>query len=241
MFPLQRGNELVIQFSNGLQPQHKISKDLVLDDHNIDNSPLVAYSDKKLPSHPNKLFYAPKTSHANSTQEESAKKMVHREIERKRRQEMATLHASLRSLLPLPFIKGKRSISDQMSEAVNYINHLQKNIKELSDKRDKLKKLPINSTLESRENKHESSGFTVHQNSSGAVGIEISEFKGVSLSKLLELVLEEGLEVVCCLSTKVNGRLFHSLQCEVENSDSVDLSELRRKFSNVIASFRFSE
>ena len=105
-----------------------------------------------------------------------------------------------------------------MSETVNYINHLQKNIKELSDKRDKLKKkLPINSTLESRQNKHESSGFTVHQNSSGAVGIEISGFseEGVSLSKLLELVLEEGLEVVCCLSTKVNGRLLHSLQCEV--------------------------
>lgn len=114
--------------------------------------------------------------------------------------------------------QGKRSISDQMSETVNYINHLQKNIKELSDKRDKLKKkLPINSTLESRQNKHESSGFTVHQNSSGAVGIEISGFseEGVSLSKLLELVLEEGLEVVCCLSTKVNGRLLHSLQCEV--------------------------
>jgi len=28
---------------------------------------------------------------------------------------------------------------------------------------------------------------------------------------------------------------------QVENSDSVDLSELRRKFSNVIASFRVSE
>ena len=111
MFPLQRGNELVIQFSNGLQPQHKISKDLLLDDHNIDNSPLVAYSDKKLrTSHPNKLFYAPETSHENSTQEESAKKMVHREIERKRRQEMATLHASLRSLLPLSFIKVSQLI-----------------------------------------------------------------------------------------------------------------------------------
>ncbi|XP_047166910.1 transcription factor bHLH118-like [Vigna umbellata] len=245
MFPLQRGNELVIQFSNVLQPQHKISKDLILDDHNSDNSPLVAYSDKKVrTSPPNKLFYAPETSHANSAEEEYAKKMVHREIERQRRQEMATLHASLRSLLPLPFIKGKRSMSDQMNEAVNYINHLQKNIKELSEKRDKLKKkVAINSSLESRENKHESCGFTVRQTSSGAVGIEFSGLseEGVSLSKLLELLLEEGLEVVCCLSTKVNGRLLHSLQCEVVNSDTVDLSELRRKFSNVVPSFRVSE
>ncbi|KOM36032.1 hypothetical protein LR48_Vigan02g218200 [Vigna angularis] len=243
MFPLQRGNELVIQFSNALQPQHKISKDLILDDHNSDNPPLVAYSDKKVRTRPpNKLFYAPETSHANSAEEEYAKKMVHREIERQRRQEMATLHASLRSLLPLPFIK--RSMSDQMNEAVNYINHLQKNIKELSEKRDKLKKkVAINSSLESRENKHESCGFTVRQTSSGAVGIEISGLseEGVSLSKLLELLLEEGLEVVCCLSTKVNGRLLHSLQCEVVNSDTVDLSELRRKFSNVVPSFRVSE
>ncbi|CAJ1977130.1 unnamed protein product [Sphenostylis stenocarpa] len=244
MFPLQRGNELVIQFSNGLQPQHKISKDLILDEHNIDNSPLVAYSLKKLrTSRPNKLFYAANTSQANS-EEQYAKKMIHREIERQRRQEMATLHASLRSLLPLPFIKGKRSISDQMNEAVNYINHLQKNIKELSDKRDKLKKkLPLNSTLESCKNKHASSGFTVHHTSDGAVGIEISGFseEGVSLSKLLELVLEEGLEVVSCLSTKFNGRLLHSLRCEVDNSDRVDLPELRRKISNVIPSFRLSE
>lgn len=326
MFPLQRGNELVIQFSNALQPQHKISKDLILDHHNTDNSPLVAYSDKEVrTSRPNQLFYAPETSHANSAEEEYAKKMVHREIERQRRQEMATLHASLRSLLPLPFIRvrqliihiciyistfpflflflivyvlvrvisiivillefqGKRSMSDQMNEAVNYINHLQKNIKELSEKRDKLKKkVAINSSLESRENKHESCGFTVRQNSSGAVGIEISGLseEGVSLSKLLELLLEEGLEVFCCLSTKVDGRLLHSLQCEVcthsclslqcytfffllksmhilifyvsllllvkcvhsqvVNSDTVDLSELRRKFSNVVPSFRVSE
>ncbi|XP_020205117.1 transcription factor bHLH118 [Cajanus cajan] len=224
MFPLQRGNELVIQFSNGLHQQHKISQDLILDDH---------VSDKKLPtSRPNKLFYEP--GHANSN--EYTKKMVHREIERQRRQEMATLHASLRSLLPLDFIKGKRSKSDQMNQAVNYINHLQKNIKELSDKRDGLKrKLSINQSLESHhETKHASGGFTVHQNSGGgAVGIEISGFgeEGFSLSKLLQLLLEERLEVVSCLSTQVNGRLLHSVQCEVDNSDSVDLSELRRKFS----------
>ncbi|KAG4907841.1 hypothetical protein AAZX31_20G140500 [Glycine max] len=246
MFPLQRGNELVIQFSNGHHPQHKISQDLILDDQDIDQSPLVGYSDKKLrTSRPKKLFYhEADTCHANSNQEYT-KKMVHREIEKQRRQEMATLHASLRSLLPLDFIKGKRSISDQMNEAVNYINHLQKNIKELSDKRDKLKKKPsiINSSPEDHENyKHASSGFTVHQNSGGAVGIEISGFseEEVPLSKLLELVFEEGLEVVNCLSTKVNGRLLHSLQCEVDNSGSVDLSELRRKFSDVIPSLRCS-
>ncbi|KAJ1402543.1 Myc-type, basic helix-loop-helix [Sesbania bispinosa] len=167
--------------------------------------------------------------------------MVHREIERQRRQEMASLHASLRSLLPLHFIKGKRSLSDQMNEAVNYINHLHKSIKELSDKRDELKK-------QLSKNKQASSSstcsFTFHHNN-GAVGIEInSGFREerLPLSKLLELILlEEGLEVVSCLSTEVNGRLLHTIHCEVNNSDSVDLSELRRKFSNVIPSFRCSD
>ncbi|RDX78087.1 Transcription factor bHLH118 [Mucuna pruriens] len=225
MFPLQRGNELVIQFSNGFHPQHNISQDLILELDDHDN---LACSDKKLLTiDPNKLFSGAQSSHANSN--EHSKKMVHKEIERQRRQEMATLHASLRSLLPLQFIKGKRSISDQMNEAVNYINHLQKNIKEVSDKRDELKKkvLSINHSLQSHETKHKSSCFTVHQNS-GGVGIEM---EGVPLSKLLQLLLEEGLEVVSCLSTQVNGRLLHSVQCEVDNSDSVDLSELRRKFS----------
>ncbi|KAK7280034.1 hypothetical protein RJT34_25096 [Clitoria ternatea] len=226
MFPLQRGNELVFQFSNnGFHHQHKISQDLILDhDH---------HHDKKLrTSQPNELFYG-----VDETNNEYTKKMVHRDLERQRRQEMATLHTSLRSLFPLEFIKGKRTLSDQINVAVNYINHLQKNIKELSDKRDELKKLSNIPNLEkSHETKHASSStFTLHHNN-GAVEIEISSgFKeeGPPLSKLLELLLEEGLEVVNCLSTQVNGRLLHSLQCEVNNSDSVDPSELRRKISNL--------
>lgn len=175
-----------------------------------------------------------------------------------------------------------------MNEAVNYINHLQKSIKELSNKRDELKKLS-NDMIPNLENHAYSSSFTIHQNNNnnGAVGIEITSGSGFSeeglpLSKLLQLLRKEGqLEVVSCLSTKVNGRLLHSVQCEVQtspginifliiyhfffqtktyffilnfpfsiieldsqvkNSDStVDLSELRRKFSNMIPSFRCSD
>ncbi|XP_027359467.1 transcription factor bHLH118-like [Abrus precatorius] len=234
MFPLQRGNELVIQFSNSPhQQQHKISEDLILDDYaSLD----VNYSDKKFSSsHPKKCFNGADKNHGSSN--EHKKKMIHREIERQRRQEMATFIASLRSLLPLEFIKGKRSISDHMSEAVNYIKHMQHNIKELGAKRDKLKKLSNYSKMENNhETLHTYGNFTVHENN-GIVGIEItSGFRKESfkLSKLLQLLIEEGLEVVSCLSTEANGRLLHSVQCEVNDSNSVDLSELRRKVANVI-------
>lgn len=112
--------------------------------------------------------------------------------------------------------QGKRSLSDQMNEVVNYINHLQKNIKELSDKRDELNNL---SNILKKD--HASASFTFHQ-SDGCVGIEITsgfrEEEGLPVSKLLEILLEEGLEVVSCISTKVNGKLLHSMQCEVWRS-----------------------
>jgi NAD-specific glutamate dehydrogenase len=100
-----------------------------------------------------------------------------------------------------------------MNEGVNYINHMKKNIKELSDKRDELKKISNLSNLKN----HASCSFSIHKNN-GTIGIEISSFRDkerVPLSKLLEQLMRVGLEVVSCFSIEVNGRLIHSVQCEV--------------------------
>jgi len=150
---------------------------------------------------------------------------------------------------------------------------MQNNIKELGAKRDELKKLSSHSNMEiSHEGLHTSCNFTVHENN-GVIGIEItSGFREEKpkVSKLLQLLIQEGHEVVSCLSSEVNGRLLHSVQCEVRssafvfnfilnffsnmscifhivhdsqvnNSNCVDLSELRRKVSKAFPSFRCSD
>ncbi|XP_027189241.1 transcription factor bHLH118-like isoform X2 [Cicer arietinum] len=211
MFPLQPSNELSIPLSNTIhhQQNHKISQDLIPHDY---DSLLLDFSHKKLST---TTLPPRKLSHTNNLINSNKEKMVHRQIEKQRRQEMATLHASLRSLLPLQFIKGKRSLSDQMNEAVNYINHLKKNIKELGDKRDEMKKI---SNIPNFKRSYASCNFTIHKNN-GSVGIEITSSgfreEGVPLYKLMEQFLKEGFEVVSCFSIQVNGRLLHSLQCEI--------------------------
>ncbi|KAF1899029.1 hypothetical protein Lal_00019150 [Lupinus albus] len=242
MFPLQRGKEVVIKFSNSPhQQQNQITEDLILDDY--DSLVGVNDSDKIITTNQTKkLIYGSEKSSTHDDSNEHMKKIVHRDIERQRRQEMATLHASLRSLLPLEFIKGKRSISDHMNEAVNYIKYMQENIKELGAKRDELKKLST-SKVENHATNHAYGSFIIHENN-GIVGIEITSSsieERLTLSKLLQLLVEERLEVVNCLSTEVNGRLLHSVQCEVNKSNSVDMSELRRKVGVVFPSYKCCE
>lgn len=179
----------------------------------------------------------------DSKDEHTQKKLVHREIERQRRQEMAKLYASLRGLLPLEFIKGKRSTSDHMHQAVNYIKHMQENIKVLSVKRDRLNKFVETSAGGSGTNTNESLMNQRVPNtvsiSSCNVGIEIminscSIEDGFPLSRVLKAILKEGLNVITCTSTKVNERFLQSIQSEViDDALSTDLSMLQQRLTTV--------
>ncbi|KAL4604305.1 hypothetical protein ACB092_10G184100 [Castanea dentata] len=114
------------------------------------------------------------------------KNIIRRDTERQRRKKMAILNASLRSLLPMEMIKGKRSVSDHTNEAMNYITYLKNKIQELSVRRNELKSL--------------SNLSVVVQPCCDGVQILVTTNvnEGLLLSEVLETLLREGLDVVHC-------------------------------------------
>ncbi|XP_057512480.1 transcription factor bHLH36-like isoform X2 [Actinidia eriantha] len=168
-----------------------------------------------------------------------SKKVIHRDGERQRRQEMAALNRSLRSLLPLEYLKGRRSMSDNMHEAVNYIRHLQKRVEELREKRDEL----ANTSDQVTENGGSKCLASCVQESTVAVeasrtGVwvtgSIPLSRGVSVSIVLDLLLREGLVVVSCVSTNLEERLILSIESEVDDGRSINLSGLQKKLTDLM-------
>lgn len=185
----------------------------------------------------------PETTNIFAVNDDNSKKMkiMRRDIERHRRQEMSTLYRSLRSLLPLEYLKGKRSMSDHMNEAVNYIKNLQNRIQKLSEKRDELRRLSNSSSSPYYSTTSESECSQTHINLEDSVtvrpclaGVEVaintSFRKGIPLSQVVALLAEEGLTVVNCISTKINERLLHNIESEVNDGGrNIDPFELQQK------------
>ncbi|KAJ0832473.1 putative transcription factor bHLH family [Helianthus annuus] len=160
------------------------------------------------------------------------KKMFHREIERQRRQEMTKLYASLRDLLPLELIKGTRSISDHMNQAVHYIKQMEENVKELSSKRDQLKK--FSNTNENSTNNLPNTVSVSLCNEGVQISINSCLIEeGFMLSGVFNTLVEQGLNVTSCSLTKVKDRLIHSIQTEASDLALIDLSMLQQRLSLV--------
>ncbi|XP_073032902.1 transcription factor bHLH118-like [Primulina eburnea] len=157
------------------------------------------------------------------------RKNERRDLEKRRRNEMANLYASLQTLIPFECIKGKRSISDHMHEAVNYIKHKKKNIQDLKIRRDQLKEL---SDI-SENSKH---SVTVNVETRGVEILIHSclENRSFRISTVFVEIMERGLDVVAWITTTVNGKFFHKIQAESSITTYIDPSVLQERLIYVI-------
>lgn len=111
-----------------------------------------------------------------------------------------------------------------MHEAEKYIKHMKKKIEELKDKKDGLTRLSeLNNTLKVDLDcstsicPRDDIGLKVKPCLVGfevVISTDLSR-PGLRLSRVLEILVREGLNVVNCISTKVNERLLHTIESEV--------------------------
>ncbi|PIN11324.1 hypothetical protein CDL12_16075 [Handroanthus impetiginosus] len=166
----------------------------------------------------------------------NARKYVHREYERQRRQEMGNLCGSLRTLLPHEYVKGKGSMPDQLQGAVNYIKDMQNNIHQLKSRRDNLKKSVNYFGSHQIDNLPNYVIVNPCPNGMEILINTISEEKqGFSLSRILAELHDSGFDVVSCFSTKAdNEKSLHRIELEASNPTSEDLAGLQERLEYII-------
>ncbi|KAK4431570.1 Transcription factor [Sesamum alatum] len=221
--------------------QDKILEDLLADCAALDQTNGKT-ADQGVKKRPRKASSGAGVLENKDESSNETKKIMHRDVERQRRQEMSGLYASIRSLLPLEYVKGKRAISDHLDQAVNYIKHTQKKIEEMKTRRDKLKNLSSSSgpnvEAEDRGSSTTSSSNCVKLNlCRDGVEILISSCPNEGdfpLSKVLADLLQRGLDAISCISTRVDGQSLHKIQIQVNDPTSIDLSKLQERLAHVI-------
>ncbi|CAN1158976.1 Transcription factor bHLH126 [Linum perenne] len=171
------------------------------------------------------------------------KKKNRKEIERQRRHQIPKITEFV-----FQFVKknGKKSKSDQMGEAANYIRHLKSNVQQLTNRRDNLLK---GRALSSNPSSTSSSGTSSGHNTTSSVAVR-QRFEGVEvvlssgkkrqndvvvLSRVMEAVVEEGFDVTSCVATQIDGCFYITMQlCQASASTTnIDLSGLKQKLNDV--------
>ncbi|CAA3010629.1 transcription factor bHLH120-like [Olea europaea var. sylvestris] len=238
MFPSQSQDDPIFKDPSIFQEDIVNLEEYLIADHQ-DSSVLTRNRSRANPKDTKKRQIKPSSDDEENKEgvsaENKGKNIPHREFERQRRKQMAKLYASLRSLLPLEYIKGKRAVCDHMNEALNYIKDMQKNIQELSLCRDKLKKLY---TSGSNSNLMPNSVIVSPCQDGVEVLIRTSSIEGgFPLSRVLGELIRTNLNVVSCVSTRTNDQRFlHRIQFEATATVlmCIHLSALRERLFNVI-------
>ncbi|KAJ8532304.1 hypothetical protein K7X08_012227 [Anisodus acutangulus] len=175
--------------------------------------------------------------------EKEKKKVLRREVERQRRRDMAKLYQRLRLLIPYKYLMGKRSISDHLEEIVDYVKDLRKNTEDLERKRESLKEMrnvicnsqlaPSTSSMKLVDNICGNDDEERIRVNSCNEGVEISVKGGLPLSKVLKVLMKEGIIVNSCVSSTVNQMHLHIIQSKVNKRGDIDLASLRFKLTSL--------
>ncbi|KAI3985275.1 hypothetical protein MKX01_033589 [Papaver californicum] len=247
LYPLQQSNELICcQISKSYERPRQ--KETINQQHIVPEIQPFSIHDFNpifTMDHPasNSANNTPKIDDpASQRDDESKRKMaVRSDVEKQRRQEMANLYALLRSLLPLEYIKGKRSVSDHMNEATKYIKNLQKMIEEMKAKRDGLNRLSVNKSNpifvipRGMDSFSKPDFATVRPCVSGLEVVISSEGLLLPLSRVLRVLLEHGvLTVLSCVSTRVNKKSLHTIQIEVNDLIQINTIELQQNLIDLV-------
>ncbi|KAI4347468.1 hypothetical protein L6164_008280 [Bauhinia variegata] len=236
MFPFHQNNDSLFQISCDLQEQDTIQQYQIWGQQSLEGSDPAQVMGKG-----KQHIILPTWENNEASVGNDDKKIIRRENERERRMQMSTLCASLRSLLPFELIKGKRSESDHIGEAVKYILYLKEKIDVLHMKRDKLKRMANPCLIDAGiESSNHSSLVNYAKIDLFPGGAEITidsgfEESSLPLSHILEILLQEGYDnIVSYVSTKVNGRIVHSIKSEVGRLTQLDVVGMQQKLNNAI-------
>jgi len=175
----------------------------------------------------------------------SAEKKNHKMIEKQRRKEMKALFSALKSLLPDENLRGKRTVSDQVLEAVNYVRHLQRKVQYLSAEREKMKancdqnakvamEKFVNKTPPFEESDRECPALKINSGSSGVQIWTNSLEDEIVYSDILVELEGGGLEVVSAASSTINNRVYHTIHAKVLDLNKFNVDTLYHKLRHLI-------
>lgn len=133
-----------------------------------------------------------------------------------------------------------------MHETVKYIRYMQSKIQELCDKRDELKKLQSNNQnpgmVETETLQSTKRDKVVVRARDGSGGIQVildtPTQHRLTLSNILEALIDQGFEILSCSSNKLNDRFLHTIESQPAvftdtNSPLIDISDLQYMLANL--------
>ncbi|XP_057438003.1 transcription factor bHLH100-like isoform X2 [Lotus japonicus] len=173
------------------------------------------------------------------------KKLSHNASERDRRKKINSLIASLRSLLPGPDQTKKMSIPATISQVIKYIPELQKQVKGLTKKKEKLlskttrQRDAVNEESQRKKIPHHNPDFVVSNSwlNDTEAAIHISSYEAHHKTPLSEILLcleNNGYLLLNASSTKTfGGRIFYNLHFQVEKTQRLEADILTQKLLSI--------